>query len=86
MGNALSLFGLLILLKCLTPIDAHKSMPYSLQTHSTALGGKSWLRGLAPNSAILLRLSLSQRRNVSRLTPAASANSYLYIAFMLQRY
>ena len=64
----------------------YKSMPYSLHTHATARGGNNWLRDLAPNSANLLWFSLSQRRNVSRLTPAAFANSYLYIAFMLQRY
>ena len=32
----------------------YKSMPYSLHTHATARGGRSWLRDLAPNSANLL--------------------------------
>ncbi|MBQ7527107.1 MAG: hypothetical protein IJT11_05200, partial [Bacteroidaceae bacterium] len=39
-----------------------------------------------PNSANLLRLPLNQRRKVLQLTPAAFAGSFLYIAFMLQRY
>ena len=64
----------------------YKSMPYSLHTHATARGGNNWPRGLAPNSANLLRLPLNQRRKVLQLTPAAFASSFLYIAFMLQNY
>ena len=64
----------------------YKSMPYSLHTHATARGGNNWPRGLAPNSANLLRLLLNQRRKVLQLTPAAFASSFLYIAFMLQNY
>ena len=66
--------------------EFYKSMPYSLHTHATARGGNNWPRGLAPNSANLLRLPLNQRRKVLQLTPTAFASSFLYIAFMLQRY
>ncbi len=78
--------------KCFTRLSPssfpifYKSMPYSLHTHATARGGNNWPRGLAPNSANLLRLPLNQRRKVLQLTPAAFASSFLYIAFMLQRY
>ena len=73
---------MLFLLFCFFCLTAYKSMPYSLHTHSTAPEGSMWLVGFTPKQDNRLRFSLSQRWKVLRLTPAASANSYLYALFM----
>ena len=39
----------------------YKSIPYCLQIHSTALGGRSLVLGLTPNRASALRFLESQR-------------------------
>ena len=59
-----------------------KSIPYCLQIHSTALGGKIFVVAFTPKLARASRLLESHRRKVLLLTPAASASSYLYTLFI----
>ena len=52
-------------------------MPYSRQIHSTARGGSIFVVGFTPRRDRGSVFSLSQRRKVLSLTPAALASSYL---------
>jgi len=75
----LSLSNNVTLLLCYSP----QSMPYCRQIHLTALGGSMWLVGFTPKRDNLFRFCPSHRWNVLRLTPAASASSYLYALFIV---